>query len=85
MLTKRMTGRQVNGALRERHLTHYDVARVTGLPQPRVGNLLAGDAPLSPERKALIEQAIIALRLAEPLPPDDREPIFEVPVGETSE
>ncbi len=75
-----MTARQLNGALRERGLTQNDFARLTGIAQPTVSQILAGNLPLDPTRKARMEAAITELGLTEPVAPDPREPVFELPV-----
>jgi transcriptional regulator with XRE-family HTH domain len=79
-----MSGQEVLRRLRARRLTQFDLAREAGIPQPTISQVLAGWLPLTAERKARLEAAIMSLGLAEPLPPNAHEPIFELETADSN-
>ena len=56
-----------------------------GLQQTAISAALRGRERLGPERQARLIEAMEALGLAEPVIPDESEPVFEIPVRTTSE
>lgn len=78
MAVKTMTGSQVSAALRERGMTQLELAHATGLSPSLINQTLRGYYRVTPERKALLEEAIAQLRLDEPVPINPHEPVFTV-------
>jgi transcriptional regulator with XRE-family HTH domain len=85
MITKRLTGREINAALRSRGLTQWDLAAAAGVDQSHVSAALRGHKALGPERRARLEAAIAELRLDEPVQPGPDDVVFTIvrpePVG----
>jgi transcriptional regulator with XRE-family HTH domain len=83
--TKRMmSGGEVYGALRARRLRQSDLARAAGIGQTDISAVLAGDKPLTPKTRQAIEQAIVELKLYEPVPWQAGEPMFQIALSEPS-
>ncbi len=83
MVTRSVTGREINAALRLRGLSQWDLAVKAGINPSSVSAALRGRENFGPEREERLIGAIMELGLLEPVAPTVGDAIFRIPVETT--
>jgi transcriptional regulator with XRE-family HTH domain len=76
MVTRSVTGREINAALRLRGLSQWDLAVKAGINPSSVSAALRGRENFGPEREERFARAVAELGLLEPVTPTPGEAVF---------